>query len=109
MSAATCGMSRVSLRSPGLHTKARKPGTRLHKAAHDEAEYRRFLRVLLLDERRKRREILLQHLLQGLLDQLALVIEGIANAVQIGLGLAHDRPANTRQDVLQSLGRIHAA
>src|SRR5215475_1202319 len=62
-----------------------------------------------VDEDREGLEILLQHLLQRFLDEFALVIEGIANAIQIGLRLSHDRTGNARQDVLQMLGRADAA
>src|SRR6185437_7490157 len=46
-------------------------------------------------------DILLEHRLQRFLDQFALVVEGVADAVQIDLGLTHDRAGNPRQDVLQ--------
>src|SRR5436190_21809457 len=69
---------------------------------------RECLPVLLLDERGKRIDILLQDLLQRFLRALALVVEGIADAVQIDFGLAEDRTGNTGQDVLQMLGRADA-
>ena len=67
------------------------------------------LPVLLLDERREGVDILLQHLLHGFLGELALVVEGVADAVQVDFGLAEDRAGNARQDVLQMLGRADAA
>src|SRR5436309_1627350 len=70
---------------------------------------RECLPVLLLDERGKRIDILLQDLLQRFLRALTLVVEGIADAVQIDFGLAQDRTRDTRQDVLQMLGRADAA
>ena len=50
----------------------------------------------------------LQHRLQRFLDEIALVVERVADTVQIDLGLPHDRAGNARQDVLQSLGRADA-
>ena len=43
------------------------------------------------------------------LGELALVVEGVADAVQVDFGLAEDRAGNARQDVLQMLGRADAA
>src|SRR5690348_10349948 len=82
------------------------PGTRpgMTKSSKSPA-----LPVLLFDPGRKGREELLQYLLQRFLRQFALLVEGVADAVQIGLGLAHDRSGNARQDVLQSLGCADAA
>ena len=45
----------------------------------------------------------------GFLGELALVVEGVADAIQVDFGLAEDRAGNTRQDVLQMLGRADAA
>ena len=38
----------------------------------------------------------------------ALVVEGVADAIQVDFGLAEDRTGNARQDVLQMLGRADA-
>src|SRR5262245_3600995 len=54
-------------------------------------------------------EILLEQLLHRLLDEFALVVEGVADAVEIDLRLAEDRPGNTRQNVLQMFCGGHAA
>src|SRR6185503_15919939 len=70
---------------------------------------RNLLPVLLFNEGREGVDILLQHLLQRFLGELALVVEGVANAVQVDFRLAEDRAGNTRQDVLQMLGRADAA
>src|ERR1700753_183298 len=67
------------------------------------------LAVLLFDENGKGIDILLKHQLQGFLDQVALVVEGVSNGVQVGLRPAHDRTANTREDILQTLGCVDAA
>src|ERR1700747_2630464 len=67
------------------------------------------LPVLLLDEGREGCEILRENLLQGFLDALALLVEGVADRVQIGLRLAHDRTGNTWQRVLQVICRADAA
>src|SRR5205809_299436 len=67
------------------------------------------LPVLLLDKGRKGVDILLQHLLECFLGERALVVEGVADAVQIDLGLTQHRPRDARQDVLQMLGRGNAA
>src|SRR5260370_33237114 len=64
---------------------------------------------LILDEGRKRVDILLQHLLQRLLGELALVVEGVADAVQINLRLPQDRAGNAGQDILQMFRRADAA
>src|SRR6267143_1175455 len=66
------------------------------------------LPVLLLDEGRESVDILLQDLLQRFLRALALVVEGIADAVQVDFGLAQDRTGDAREDVLQMLGRADA-
>src|ERR1700722_9933622 len=65
--------------------------------------------VVLLDEGRKGVDVLLEHLPQRFLGEIALVVEGIADAVQVDLRLLHDRPRDTRQDVLQGLGGADAA
>src|SRR5689334_10170107 len=67
------------------------------------------LPVLLLHPGGKRGEELLQHFLQGFLGQFPFLVEGVADAVQIGLGLAHDWSGYAGQDVLQSLGCADAA
>src|SRR5271154_3301702 len=36
-------------------------------------------------------------------------VEGVADGVQIGFRLTHDRAGNTRENVLQTLGRVDAA
>ena len=66
------------------------------------------LPVLLLDERRIGVDILLQHFLQGFLGELAFVVEGVTDAIQVDFGLAEDRTGNARQNILQSLGRADA-
>ena len=55
---------------------------------------------MLCDKGRKGVDILLQHLLQGFLGQLALVVEGIADAIQIDFRLPHDRAGNAIVDGL---------
>jgi hypothetical protein len=65
--------------------------------------------VLLFDEGGEGVDILLKHLLQGFLGEVALVVERVPYHGQIGLGLPHDRTGNARQDVLQTLGRVDAA
>src|ERR1700730_12132629 len=69
----------------------------------------RLLSVLLVDEGRKGVDKLLQDLLQRFLAELALVVERIANPVQIGFRLSHDRARNARHDILQLFCRVDAA
>src|SRR5258708_17118817 len=45
--------------------------------------------VVLLDESRKRIDVLLQHFLQRFLGELALVVEGIPDAIQVDFVLPH--------------------
>ena len=54
-------------------------------------------------------DILLQDLLQRFLGEFALVVERIADAIQIDFRLLQDRAGNAGQDVLQMLGGADAA
>ena len=52
---------------------------------------------------------MLQHLLHRLADELALVVEGGADSVEVDFRLAQDHAGNARHDVLQMLGGADAA
>jgi hypothetical protein len=65
--------------------------------------------VLLVDEGCKGVDILLQYLLQRFLGALSLVVEGVADGVQVNFRLPHDRPGNSGQDVLQVFGGADTA
>src|SRR5205814_8636601 len=54
--------------------------------------------ILPFDESGEGIEILLQHLLHRFLGEIALVVEGIADTVQIDFRLPQDRATNARQD-----------
>src|SRR6478752_10738462 len=86
----------MASRCDGLINETLKPGTG-------------GLSVLLFDESREGVDVLLQNLLQRFLGTLAFVVEGIANGVQIGFRLPKNWAGDTRQDMLQMLGRVDAA
>src|ERR1700759_4574249 len=66
------------------------------------------LAMVPFHERRIGVDILLEHGFQRGLGQFALVVEGVADSVQINLWLAQDRAGDARQDILQRPGGADA-
>ena len=53
-------------------------------------------------------DVLLQHRLEGVLGQIAVRVEGVADATEVDFRLLENRTGNARQDVLLMLGRADA-